>query len=144
MAYLLDANVFIEAKNRYYGFDFCPAFWDWMIAKNAEGQIFIIEKVGDEIEAGGDDLADWVRERGDGFFIKPAPSVLAALGKVDDWAAAQAYDPVAVATFMEGADCYLVSHALDGGHEVVTLETRPAQESGSRFPMPASPSGSNA
>ena len=26
--YLLDANVFIEAKNRYYGFDFCPAFWD--------------------------------------------------------------------------------------------------------------------
>jgi len=25
MAYLLDANVFIEAKNRYYGLDFCPA-----------------------------------------------------------------------------------------------------------------------
>lgn len=23
MAYLLDANVFIEAKRRHYGFDFC-------------------------------------------------------------------------------------------------------------------------
>mgnify|MGYP006298525777 CR=1 FL=1 len=31
MAYLLDANVFIEAKNRYYGMDFCPAFWDWLL-----------------------------------------------------------------------------------------------------------------
>jgi len=24
MAYLLDANVFIEAKRRHYGMDFCP------------------------------------------------------------------------------------------------------------------------
>ena len=30
MAYLLDTNVFIQAKNLYYGFDFCPAFWDWL------------------------------------------------------------------------------------------------------------------
>jgi hypothetical protein len=34
MAYLLDANVFIQAKNLYYGLDFCPAFWDWLIAHN--------------------------------------------------------------------------------------------------------------
>ncbi len=27
MAYLLDANVFIQAKNLHYGFDFCPGFW---------------------------------------------------------------------------------------------------------------------
>ena len=26
MAYLLDADVFIRAKNLHYGFDFCPAF----------------------------------------------------------------------------------------------------------------------
>ena len=32
MAYLLDANVFIAAKNLHYGLDFCPAFWDWLIA----------------------------------------------------------------------------------------------------------------
>jgi hypothetical protein len=29
--YLLDANVFIQAKNLHYGFDFCPAFWAWLI-----------------------------------------------------------------------------------------------------------------
>jgi hypothetical protein len=50
MAYLLDANVFIQAKNLHYGFDFCPAFWDWLIASNAAGLVFSIEKVGDEID----------------------------------------------------------------------------------------------
>lgn len=30
MAYLLDTNVLIAAKNTYYGFDFCTAFWDWL------------------------------------------------------------------------------------------------------------------
>ena len=40
MPYLLDSNVFIEAKNLHYGLDFCPAFWDWLIASNASGQVF--------------------------------------------------------------------------------------------------------
>ena len=35
MAYVLDANVFIQAKNLHYGLDFCPAFWEWLIAQNA-------------------------------------------------------------------------------------------------------------
>ena len=39
MIYLLDANVFIQAKNLHYGFDFCPAFWDWLIAENAAGKV---------------------------------------------------------------------------------------------------------
>ncbi len=30
--YLLDTNVFIQAKNLHYGFDFCPAFWQWLFA----------------------------------------------------------------------------------------------------------------
>lgn len=43
MPYLLDANVFIEAKNAYYGFDFCPGFWEWLVPKNREGLVFSIE-----------------------------------------------------------------------------------------------------
>jgi hypothetical protein len=44
MAYLLDANVFIEAKNRYYGFEICPGFWEWLISENAADRVFSIEK----------------------------------------------------------------------------------------------------
>ena len=51
MAYLLDANVFISAKNLHYGLDFCPAFWDWIIANNASGGVFSTEKAGDEVLA---------------------------------------------------------------------------------------------
>ncbi len=64
MGYLLDANVFIQAKNLHYGLDFCPAFWEWLIARNADSTVFSIEKVGDEVIAGSDDLADWAAELG--------------------------------------------------------------------------------
>ena len=40
MAYILDANVFIEAKNRRYGLDFCPAFWEWLIEGNQQIALF--------------------------------------------------------------------------------------------------------
>ncbi len=37
MSYLLDANVLIAAKRLHYGFDFCPAFWDWLVQQNGCG-----------------------------------------------------------------------------------------------------------
>ena len=43
MACLLDANVFIEAGRRHYGFDFCPAFWQWLIRENAQGRVLGME-----------------------------------------------------------------------------------------------------
>ena len=56
--FLLDTNIFIQAKNLHYGFDFCPAFWEWLISQNATGRVASIDKVGDELQAGGDDLSD--------------------------------------------------------------------------------------
>ena len=37
MAYLLDADVLIGAKNLHYGFDFCPACWEWIVRDHAVG-----------------------------------------------------------------------------------------------------------
>lgn len=68
MAYVLDANVFIAAKNLHYGFDFCPAFWDWLVQQNNAGRVFSIEKVGDELQAVDDELSTWAAARGDSFF----------------------------------------------------------------------------
>ena len=47
--YLLDANVFIRAKNLHYGFDFCPAFWDWLVDRNRAGTVASVERVADEL-----------------------------------------------------------------------------------------------
>ena len=122
MAYLLDANVFMQAKNLYYGLDFCPAFWDWLIKNNDEKKVFSIEKVGDEIEAGADELADWASQRGTGFFLRPDATILPALGSVSTWATSQNYEPAAVNTFLQVADYYLVAHALAHGHTIITHE----------------------
>ncbi|HBL28690.1 MAG TPA: DUF4411 domain-containing protein [Acidobacteria bacterium] len=122
MAYLLDANVFIQAKNLHYGLDFCPAFWDWLIQGNAARLVFSVEKVGDEIDAGADELSAWARQRGPGFFLRPTAAMLPALGQVSLWATSQSYEPAAVNTFLQVADYYLVAHALSQGHTVVTHE----------------------
>ena len=68
MAYLLDANVFINAKNNYYGFDFCPAFWEWLVVANADDRVFSIERVLEEINKGEDELTDWAKEQNNNFF----------------------------------------------------------------------------
>lgn len=122
MAYLLDANVFIQAKNLHYGFDFCPAFWRWLEASNAAGLTFSIEKVGAELQAGTDDLSDWAAARGPVFFLPPDNAVLPSLAQVSGWANTQQYEAVAVATFFQVADYWLVGHALAHGHTVVTHE----------------------
>lgn len=122
MAYLLDANVFIQAKRLHYGLDFCPAFWEWLIAENAAGRVVSIDKVSDEIEAGGDDLWDWAKARGDKFFLKPDAALPAALVKVSTWTMGQGYEQAAVNTFLQVADYYLVGYALSKGDVVVTHE----------------------
>lgn len=122
MAYLLDANVFIQAKNLYYGFDFCPAFWDWLKNNNTSGKVFSIEKVGDEIDAGADELSAWAEQYGTTFFIKPDEAIIPALKSVSTWVTGQKYEPAAVSTFLQAADYYLVAHALAHQHTVITHE----------------------
>jgi hypothetical protein len=126
MVYLLDANVFIQAKNLYYGFDICPGFWDWLAARHAARRVFSVRQVGDELVAGSDALADWAQRKGDDFFLPPDARTLPALAAVSQWVTGQGYEPAAVNTFLQVADYYLIAHALAHGHTVVTHEV-PAQ-----------------
>lgn len=122
MGYLLDANVFIAAKNLHYGMDFCPAFWDWLVVKNAAGRVFNIEKVGDEVLAVEDELSTWADRLGTAFFLPPDAGTFPSLLAVSQWAAGQSYDPSAVSTFLQVADYFLVAQAHAGSHIVVTHE----------------------
>jgi Domain of unknown function (DUF4411) len=134
MAYLLDSNVFIQAKNLHYGLDFCPAFWDWLIQRNTAKLVFSIEKVGDEIDAGDDALSEWASQRGPAFFLKPDSAMLPSLGRVSTWVTEQAYEPAAVNTFLQVADYYLVAHALTHGHSLVTHEVPSASTKRVKIP----------
>ncbi len=119
--YLLDANVFIQAKNLQYGFDFCPAFWDWLDEQSEAGHVGSIEKVFDELKAGGDDLSTWAIAR-PGLFAQPDIPVVESLQAVSRWAASAHYDPAAVSTFLQDVDYYLVAHAHAHELTVITHE----------------------
>ena len=123
MTYLLDTNILITAKNEYYGFDFCPAFWDWLAAENKSKNVFSVEKVGNEIQAGNDELKDWAATQGSGFFLKPDSLFPDAMTKVSSWAhKSRQYERAAVHQFLTVADCYLVAQSLAGQHVLVTNE----------------------
>jgi len=122
MAYLLDADVLIRAKNLHYGLDFCPAFWDWLIKNNLNGKVFSVEKVEDEVMAVKDELSDWADALGSGFFLRPESSTFPSLAMVSNWVTEQDYEPSAVSTFFQIADYYLVAQAHALGYTVVTHE----------------------
>lgn len=95
--YLLDANVFIQAKNLHYGFDFCPGFWDWIDRANGEGEVFSISKVFDELRAGDDELTEWAQERRDQLFLSPDDPVIDSLRALSRWANSGRYEQTGVA-----------------------------------------------
>jgi hypothetical protein len=120
MAYLLDANVLIAAKNNHYGFEFYPAFWDWLDRTHATGAVRSVERVYDELIERGDDLSDWAHSRRQ-FFLPLTSDDVRAVAEVNRWANdSPDYDPAAKAQFADAADSFLVAKA--GGHTVVTHE----------------------
>jgi hypothetical protein len=122
MAYLLDSNVFIQAKNLHYGFDFCPAFWDWIDRAHTAGVVYSIDSVRTELIAGDDELAEWAKQRTNGFFLAPDQATIPSLRAVSTWVSTAGYEPAAVSTFLQVADYYLVGQAHSLQHTVVTHE----------------------
>jgi hypothetical protein len=119
--YAIDSNVFIEAKNRHYGFDFCPAFWDWLDEAHAAGRVLSVAAIRDELKSGADELAAWAIAR-EGFFVEPDDDTLASLRELAAWATTAGYSNAAVAEFAGKGDYFLVGHAAAHGLTVVTHE----------------------
>ena len=122
MAYLLDSDVFIRAKNDHYGFDFCPAFWTWLEQANADGSVYSVQAVYDELAPHDDPLAEWVKDH-QVLFMPFTADVIPAVAAVNRWAnESPDYDPAAKSKFASAADSFLIGHAIAGGHTVVTHE----------------------
>ena len=96
MAYLLDANVFIQGRKLHYGFDICPGFWEWIEKQSARGLVHSVEEVGRELETGTDDLAVWASAHGDALFLPSDPTMLASLQAVSTWVTSRTYTPAAI------------------------------------------------
>jgi hypothetical protein len=137
VTYVLDANVFIEAKNRYYAFDLCPGFWDWMDHIVKRGEVLTIEMVRNEVLGGNDDLAKWMKARSKAAWIIPEAEVETqqAFQRIASSLETKGYTQAALNEFLSGADPWLVAKAKVIQATVVTMETLNSK-SKVRVPLP--------
>jgi len=138
--YVLDSDVFITAKNRYYAFAICPGFWDCLIHHFVAGNVYSIDRVRGELLAGRktDDLVQWVMNTLPSIFFVDTndAQVSSAYAKVMLWVNrnTQYYDH-AKAEFAAGADGWLVAYSMVHGNTIVTNE-QSQQNARSRVPLP--------
>ena len=56
--FVLDANVFIEAKNRHYAFDLAPKFWHSLVLLAESGHVESIDRIKTELLRGRQNLKE--------------------------------------------------------------------------------------
>lgn len=124
--YLIDANVFIEAKNKYYNMSFCPAFWDWLLRGCAGQQIFSIHGIYNELINGNDELKTWSMENRHFFLPMSDEDTQRNLSAVAAYVASQQVSvPMSVGAmeeFLRGADTWLIAKAMAIVATIVTHE----------------------
>ncbi|MEU8182965.1 DUF4411 family protein [Micromonospora sp. NPDC049047] len=121
--YLIDTNVFIDAKNRYYPFDIVPGFWDWLKSAHLSAKIYTVEAVYDEVVCTADELCDWIKRMPKSFTLPASDIGAASLTRLSEWAnSCPQYTRAAVFEFLGAADYFLVAHAHSISATVVTHE----------------------
>jgi len=122
--FLLDSNVFIEAKRRYYAFDIVPGFWTNLVQHADSGQLMSIDRVKHELELGQDELSHWVKhDFANGFASTNQSSVIGNYTDIIEWVNAEIqFLDAAKSDFARGADGWLVAYAKDRGYILVTHE----------------------
>ena len=135
--YVLDANVLIEAKRRYYRFGLCPGFWECLGWHYKQGTVSSIDRVRQELNRGKDELTQWAKNGVPaGFFASTTDEVTAEFfGQMIVWAQAQPqYLPQAIQEFAVVADGWLVAYAKSNGRVVVTHEAPTEERSKVKIP----------
>lgn len=138
--YVLDSDVFITAKNRYYGFDICPGFWESLIHQHGRGSVCSIDRVKNELLAGNkkEDLVVWVSDTLPPQFFRDTneEAVTEAYGRVMLWSQRhRRYFDRAKAEFATKADGWLVAYAMANSLTVFTNE-QPSPESRREIYLP--------
>lgn len=123
MIYLLDANTYIEAKNRYYGMEFCPAYWDWLDQQFTMGVAGSIDMIGRELKDGNDDLAEWVKARGTQFIANDDEATQDVFTNIVQFVMSKNFNPANRDQFLAKADPWLIAKAKTTAATVVTHES---------------------
>lgn len=120
--YCLDANVLIEAWQKYYSPNFCPDYWNILIELGRQGIIFIPELVYQEITRTEDELARWLK--GSKIPIKKITESV-TLRLKDIYAKNPLHINLVDSTKARSlADPWVIAHAINENAVVVTKEEK--------------------
>lgn len=136
--YVLDANIFIEAQQKYYAFDICPGFWTELVRLHSNKRLCSLDRVFAEIEVGNDGLTEWSRlQKPNAFFKGTADAAVAnQFAEIVSWVQAEPqFLPEAKAAFATVADGWVIAYAKVNKHIVVTHEVFDPEVK-RRIPMP--------
>ena len=124
--YLLDANIFIQAKKFHYPFDVFPGFWEWLKRDMEAGIVASVEPVYQELIRGNDELVDWTKACKDCGCFLTVDDIETQLkfAEIASWAVdpTQCFKQTAHQDFLQVADPWLIAKAISMGTTIVTLE----------------------
>lgn len=126
MQYLLDANIFIQAKNIEYPFDVFPGFWDWIDRDLTAKNISSIKPIYTELVSGNDELAEWIKKYDSSQYFLPVDDKMTQekYAEIANWV----YSPKSIFKntakdeFLSVADSWLIAKAVTDRSTIVTQE----------------------
>lgn len=131
--YCLDANVLIQAWQKYYSPILCPDYWKILDGLGAEGRVFICQEVYDEIIKTEDDLSAWLK--GSNIPVRKAnESVIESLKEI--------YKTPVHLKLVDNtknrslADPWVIAHAMYTKSVVVTKEEKVTQANSTKVKIP--------
>jgi hypothetical protein len=132
--YCLDANVLINAWNKYYSPRFCPDYWKLLDHLGEQARIFLPQMVFEEITRTEDDLCNWLKSSKIPVHSITEP-VAQCLKEI------YAADPLHVYLVDNTkqrslADPWVIAHALHEGACVVTKEEKVTAVNSARIKIP--------
>jgi predicted nucleic acid-binding protein len=132
--YCLDANVLIQAWQKYYSPKFCPDYWEILNELGKEERIFIPEMVKEEITRTEDDLSKWLKKSKISIHKMSAEVI-------DAWQTMLKANPthkllVDNIKNRSLADPWVIAHALNQKATVVTKEEKVTALNSSRIKIP--------
>lgn len=132
--YCLDANVLIQAWQKYYHPDFCPDYWSILSELGRSGKIFIPEMVFNEITRTDDGLSGWLK-KSDIPVTKINEPVTVCLQKI--YSAHPAHKYLVDNTKARSlADPWIIAHALYLKATVVTKEEKVTAVNSTKVKIP--------
>ncbi len=141
--FMLDSNVFIQAKNLYYQFHFCPGFWSWLQTINGNGAAISLISVYDELvkhpaNAGHepDELSKWAKSHRKLFISYDDPDTINALLELESFLIKKEVAEPKIDQFMKAADSTLIAYAKAHNACVVSHERASKDFSAKKIYMP--------